>query len=206
MSSVISDAPASNAEVFQQYHYYVRSLIARYGFDQQFVEDMASIIFTKWIEKDVLSDYDPTKKWESYGKVRTANFQTFLSGFVIQYLYHYKTREDRRASIECESVDFELPQADGSQAPWLDAQPEGVTNDLQSVEMVELVLDIEKYLHGVKPTRHCSMEDFFAAVMRQVTAYGRVNIASLADEFNVSRSSIQNWLKLLREHIKEARA
>jgi hypothetical protein len=68
----------------------------------------------------------------------------------------------------------------------------------------ELVHQIRQYLRTV-PLRNgqdqCDLPLFFEAVLRQAYGEGRVDTIALSEEFNVSRTSIQNWLKRLRGEI-----
>lgn len=198
MSATTTDAPANNAEVFTQYHRYVKYLIARYGFHPENVEDMASLMFVKFMEKDVLSDYDPNYEWTGSG--RKNPFVYFLSSWVRQYLYHYKTREKIRSDAEI-SLDQPLESGD----LWADVYLEP-SNDLTDRETVELLADIRRYVVDEKPMRACSMQEFYDECLRHVEIYGKVNQSILAEHFGVTDTSIQNWLKRLRQCFAKAMA
>jgi hypothetical protein len=195
--------PATNAEVFEQYFAHVKYLIRKYGFHEELVEDMASIMMLKFVEKDVLSDYDPTKV---HGNNKTANFKTFLSGFVVSYLYHYMSREIRRRDIESFSLNYSYELEDGDTDLWIDQIPEGRVDDEYDYQTLDLIIDIRNYLQenpkvmGQKQAP-VKLEEFFAAVMAQVEKYGECNSKELQEQFGVSKTTISNWMKILREHV-----
>lgn len=205
MSSAVS-VPRTNAEVFETYYNHVKFLIRKYGFHEELVEDMAGILMLKFVEKDVLADYDPERLSTNN---KTANFKTFLSGFVMSYLYHYMSREIRRRDIEAFSTDYSYTLEDGDMDLWMDHLPEGQVDDEYDYQTLDLIIDIRNYLKDnpkVMGKKHepVTLEHFFSSVMRQVDEQGQVNSKELQEEFGVSKTTISNWMRTLREHVGTA--
>lgn len=202
MSSEVM-VPATNAEVFEIYYQHIKFLIRKYGFHEELVEDMAALLMLKFVEKDVLSDYDPTRLSSNN---KTANFKTFLSGFVMSYLFHYMSREIRRRDHEAYSLNYSYTLEDGDTDLWLDQLPEGRVDDEYEYQTVDLIIDIRNFLQEnpkVMGPKHApvTLETFFSSVMRQVEEQGQVNSKELQEEFGVSKTTISNWLRTLREHV-----
>lgn len=206
--SGVNTAPATNAEVFEQYYTHIKYLIRKYGFHDDLVEDMASLMMLKFVEKGVLEDYSAESTWGE--EQRTASFKTFLSGFVVSYLYHYMSRERRKRDFEAYSLDYSIELSDGAMDLWIDSQEEAQFEDIDSIETLDFIIDLRRYLHenpksiGKKASPY-KLEDFFVAVMRQIETTGLVQTSLLAEEFGVSSPTIHNWLKLLRAHVHLAR-
>lgn len=202
MSATVT-VPATNAEVFEIYYNHIKFLIRKYGFHEELVEDMASILMLKFVEKEVLADYDPSH-------ASTANFKTFLSGFVMSYLYHHMTRERRKRDIEAYSTDYSYTLDDGSMDLFIDQCPETYVSDEENIETLDLIIDIRKYLSEnpkvmAKQTRAVKLEDFFSKVLEQVETQGSVNGKELAAFYGVSTTTISNWMKILRQHVEVVR-
>lgn len=190
--------PSSDAEVFEQYYPHVRFLVSRAGIRKDHVEDYAMALMVKFVEKGVLNHYDPERTSEVDGVSRTANFKTFLSGFVNAYLRYFAHRDAINASRSSFSSDMRL--GENADIPLLDYLGLTVSDDTDEVEATDLIRAVKKSLK-VKGMENLSL--FFEIVLLQVHEYGKVDVKELSEMFEVTRSSIHNWLKKLRVEFEE---
>lgn len=204
--------PTSFEELYRHYFTYVVKYVIALGIDPQNAEDVAQTVLTKFFEKDALSDYDPDKYIETHGRTRKAMFGTFLSGFVRLYVMHYRDRQWVLQKREGTSLDTTLTSneangvpiggVEGARYDW--AGPSH-TEEYEDLHFIELVTGIRSHLASV-PARNaqdqCNMVDFFNAVLQQTYDHGKIDTAALVEQFGVSKTSIQNWLKRLRNEVR----
>lgn len=188
--------PKSEAEVFEQYYSHVKFLVARAGIRKDYVEDYAMTLMIKFVEKGVLQDYDPDRVSTVNGVARTANFKTFLSGFVSSYLRYFAHRDALEAHRSMITSDAKIGE---SETPFLDYLGMVVEDDTDIIEATELIERVRKNLKSDK------MALFFEMVLLQVHEYGKVDVRELSEMFEVTRSSIHNWLKKLRTEFENCK-
>lgn len=197
--------PESFEAMYEHYFTYVVHLVARFGIDYSNAEDVAQTILTKFFEKDALSDFDADYKSEQEN-ARRAMFRTFLSGFVKAYVRHYIDRQRVQKQREGISTDAVVLFAfsDGPMT-WLELNDPGVEDDHEELEDAELVTLIRARLAKLPPRgvqEQCSLPEFFEAVLVQTANGAKLDTGVLAAEFNVTRTSINNWLRKLRTEIQ----
>lgn len=198
--------PTSFEDMFERYYDYVVRLVSQSGIDFQNAEDVAMTILTKFFEKDALSDFDPEFTTQYGGVVRKAVFRTFLSGFVKTYVRHYKERQriqKDREGFSADTVMFFYSES-GEAATWLDLSGPVYEENYDALHEKDLIQSIRAHLDSVPPRNvqdQCDLRAFFEAVLVQTYEDGRVDTATLAEQFEVSKTSIQNWLKRLRSEV-----
>lgn len=190
--------PKTQEEVFRQYYPHVKFLVARSGIRRDYVEDYSMLLITKFMERDMLNLYDPTHTTEVNGVMRTANFKTFLSGFVSRYLKHFAARDKINASRSAYSSDVRL--GENNDTPLLDYLGITVSDDTDTVEVDELIDRVKKSLQDPKKER---LSEFFDIILLQVEDYGKVNTRELSEIFEVTRTTVHNWLKKLRTEFEQ---
>ena len=196
--------PASFEELYAHYFTYVVRYVVKLGIDPQNAEDVAQTVLQKFFEKDALSDFNPDY-WE--GASRKALFITFLSGFVKLYVRHYRDREQKHIIREGNSINAPASSDDSSGAEWIDVHGHeyvSYTETYDDMHYRELVTGIRSRLSEVRSSNSqdkCNLVDFFNAVLQQTYDDGKIDTAVLAEQFNVSKTSIQNWLKRLRAEV-----
>lgn len=198
--------PTSFEEMFDHYYDYVVRLVYKSGIDFQNSEDVAMSILTRFYERDALSFFDADHTTNHGGVERRAVFRTFLSGFVRDYVQHYRDRQrirQDREGLSTDTVMFVYAQS-GEAATWLDLNAPQHEDTHDTLYEWDLVRSIRDHLAQV-PRRNaqdqCDLAKFFEAVLRQTHADGRVDTILLAKEFGVSKASAQNWLKRLRAEV-----
>lgn len=198
--------PESFEDMFSHYYEFVVRLVASFGIDFQNAEDVAMTILTKFFEKDVLSDFNPEFTSEYSGVTRKAVFRTFLSGFVRSYVRHYLDRQTTHRVREGFSVDtpvFTFPESGDTQT-WMEYAGPKYHEEFEDLHEEDLLLSIRARLrrrqnHNVQD--HCDMPVFFERVRQQIYEQGKIDTLQLAEDFGVSKTSIQNWLKRLRVEV-----
>lgn len=193
--------PQSDEEVFAEYYPHIKYLVGRKGIRKDYVDDYAMTLVSKFVEKGVLSDYDPERLTEVKGEQRTASFKTFLSGFVNSYLRHFAERDAIHAYRSALSSDMRV--GENADIPLLDYLGKSTEDDHSGVEVREWVDSVRTRL-GKEP-RGRKLVLFLDMVMIQVAENGKVDTGELAEMFEVTRSTIHNWLKKLRETFNECR-
>lgn len=197
--------PATFDELYRHYYSYVVRYVIALGIEPRNAEDVAQTVLQKFFEKDVLSDYDPDHYVEAEGRTRKAMFGTFLSGFVRLYVRHYRDRQwvlQKREGTSLDTSSRDDDGKDGSNSDFLS----GVTFEEQHEDLhfIELVTGIRAHLSTVAPRNaqdQCNMVDFFNAVLQQTYEDGKIDTEALKEQFGVSKTSIQNWLKRLRNEV-----
>lgn len=198
--------PTSFEDMFDHYYDFVVKLVSTFGIDYQNAEDVAMTILTKFFEKDVLSDFNPEFTTEYGGVTRKAVFRTFLSGFVRTYVRHYADRQRLHKAREGFSVDtpmFIFVET-GEPMTWMDYVGPRYHETFEDLHEADLVRSIRARLNLVKPNNaqdQCDMPEFFEKILQQISELGRIDTALLAEEFQVSKTSIQNWLKRMRSEV-----
>lgn len=190
--------PSSEAEVFEQYYAHVKFLVSRAGIRRDYVEDYAMALMVKFVERGMLGKYDPEYLSEVDGIQRTSTFKTFLSGFVNSYLLGFAKRDSINASRSLYSSDMRL--GDNYDIPLLDYLGITVSDDTEEVEAADLVRAVRASLEksGKK-----NLLLFFEMVLLQLEEYGKVEVKELAEMFEVTRTTIHNWLKKLRAEFEK---
>lgn len=189
--------PKTDAEVFSGYYSRIKYLVSRSGIRSDYVEDYSMTLVEKFIRKEVLSDFDPEKRFEEQ---RTATFLTFLSGFVRSYLWHFAERDRILADRSAYSTNHSFLDSEDSEVLAIDTQV-SYTDDLSSVE-VDYLIQQARRRYGTTDRERL----FFDAVIQQARETGKVNGSELATTFGVTRASVHLWMKKLREVFRECQA
>lgn len=209
-------APADNAELFRKYYQYVIALVRRAGFEESRVEDVASEILFKFIQRGFLEKFDAKKVFIYDGKERPARFKSFLTKFVLSYLrghWDKQQRERIREPLLCDMPVGTSKQFFGgtSVTPWVELNgpvspgPEEIYAQWHDVR--ETVSYLRAYLSQI-PARHkwdtCDLPALFDRVLEQIDRDGQWNAQELREHFAISTTAIHSWLWRLRTHVAEA--
>jgi DNA-directed RNA polymerase specialized sigma24 family protein len=200
--------PDSFEDMYRHYFPYVVRLVGYFGIDSQNAEDVAQNILAKFFEKRALEDFNPEYTSSHDGVIRSAVFRTFLSGFVKAYVRHYRDRQALqrdREGLSTDQVMFRYADS-GEGATWLDLNAPTYTDEHEELQEIELVTSIRARLAAVPPRNdqdRCDLPAFFNAVLEQTYNDGKVDTAALALQFQVSKTTVQNWLKRLRAEVSQ---
>ena len=187
--TIATAVPKTDAEVFELYYSHVKRLVSRMHIKN--VEDVSMDLMEKFIAKGILEQYDPEHD-------SGANFKTFFSNFVTSYLMHFVDKE-RKAQIRIPfSCDVIVGDSEGEGGTLGIDLLTHVEADTTTVEADELVSNVRKAIAD-KPR----LALFFEFVLLQVEEDGKMNVAELADLFEVSRVAIYDWRHKLQEVFKQ---
>lgn len=198
--------PSSFEQMYEHYYTYVLQLTVRGGIDRQEAEDVAQTILTRFYERDALSDFDPEFTSVYDGVIRKATFSTFLSGFVTIYLRHHRERHIIRKSRELTLVD--QPQnikGDDLSVTWVEVNCEPHMDRVDTIEEIQMIREIQDRLDALPPKKAREKTDlstFFRAVLEQAYGGDGVNVPKLAEQFNVTGTTIHNWMLRLRDEVQ----
>lgn len=207
-------APADYADLHSRYYRYVVRLVQRAGIHRDGAEDVASEILLRFMERDFLAVFDPTKEFTYQGEMRPARFKNFLTQFVLLYVRGFYDKQQRVVTRELLICDMPVStatadsQSSDRAATWLDVFG-GAVDDHQ--EDVLDRFDEEKWVDALRcrialvPRRskydNCDLVDLFDAVVEQVREYNTVHIGELREQFNVSVTAMHSWLWWLKENL-----
>lgn len=194
--------PETYDEVFRHYYPQILGLVKQFGITPQRREDVAMMILTKFIERDALHDFDPQFIGRNGSPMR---FQSFLSGFVVAYVRHWRSREIIEANREMNLVDqpsSHSQEEDRDGHTWID-ENFSHEDDLSSVEMDLMMAKVRRHLATLPATNeNHDLALLFDFVMEQINSQGRILVTELADLYGVSISSMQTWIRRLRDQIR----
>lgn len=193
--------PADFDDLFRNYYVYTIRLVHKAGIQHKNAEDVASTILMKAFEHGLLADYDP----ERLTNGRRASFHTFLGGFVLKYVRHYRERQAIGIEREGQSTDVEIevPDGRGGEEPttWIEEHGPTMEESYDDLYADDFMTTARAHLRTVSLGRKDSQLDlvvFFNIVSAQVEAEGEIITSDLMEHFEVSRTTIHNWMARLR--------
>jgi len=195
--------PQDYTDLFENYYTYVTRLVSKNGIDPLNAEDVAMSILSKFIENDVLADFDPT-----YGN-REAKFSTFLGGFVSLYVRHHRERQIVRRVRE--PIIMDLPEAQGKSkhgmGTWGEYHSKPTVETYDDLYGDDLAQVIRKHLLTL-PTgsraRKFTLVDLFDVLVEQVKNLGEHNYPAAAAALGVTPPAVRNALPALRAAVRVA--
>lgn len=201
MRTDTSVIPASYTELHSQYRAYTEVLVRKWGVPWGQVEDVASTILTRFIERDMLAEFKP-----ALGN----RFGTFLGGFIAAYVKGHREQIQRHEFHEGVSCDIVVGHTDaapgtfGEDRTVYDVVAPVHEDNHEQLEYVEFIADVRRHLAFVAPTNKNDRLDM-VAVWDQIVAHeyehGRIIVAELATHFGVSLATGKLWVKRVREQV-----
>lgn len=193
----VHEAPSDYEEFHRMYFEYIKNLVKRAGVAYQNVDDVAMGLVTRFIEMDILNQYQP-EFTDPSGVTRSVRFRTYLTSLVLVYVKHPRHRLNvhyRREVAELEDLVqvMDFPEGQGP-------TPEEV---LDRITYEDMLFFISVALSNIQSSRSSlRMDEFFLTVARQVEEDDRINVARLAKAFHVSTTSIRAWLGRLEREVR----
>jgi hypothetical protein len=202
MSGALTESivPATYDELFAHYYPYVLKLIRPY-IDEANVEDVAMTIIMKFIEKDVLVDYDPAAKRRDGSET---SFITFLSGFVFAYLRGFVTTQQKQHYRYPISTDKEVTRSveggTGS-STWLDVYGGGYEEEFTDLTDAEFLMRVRAHLASQEHKWEKPVALLFEFIVMQLDEHARIRRDELAELFEVSVTTIFRMLQMLKSEL-----
>lgn len=191
--------PETYDEVFRHYYPQIVGMVKMFKVSPNRREDVAMTILSKFIERDMLPKFDPEFIG---GNGQPVPFQTFITGFVASYVRYHRDREITEISRELQLVDTEVEVDVNLVLPWLDTR-EVHTDDVTSVEVPITIALIREHLAKIPASDDIhSLSLLFEFMLTQIQEYGRVLVKELADLYGVSVTSMQKWIRSVRDEIR----
>jgi hypothetical protein len=205
-STVVEFVPTNYTEFYRHYQPYILRIMRSAGIHEAEVEDVAHSILVKFIQHDALHDYDPEYSSVYKGQVRKARFSTFLSGFVYTYLRHHKDVQNKKLIREPMSLDTPVTQASGDETTLHELLAPPQPLDIEDFELAHSLNKIRESIVRMGRRANGGKLDlmlFLDLVLLQVEENDKVDIPELAGLFEVSTTTISNWLLRLRPLFEE---
>lgn len=202
-SGVPDFVPEDYTQLFAHYYSYVIALVKKAGIDEGNVEDVSMTILSRFFEKDVLNDFDPDFRSAHTRAGTQAKFRTFLSGFVLIYLRHHRDLQVRQQTRFPFSTDFPVASPNGGpDVPWIEVNSPPIEEGYHDLYLNELVQNIQSHLASL-PQFPCRFSALFASMLRHIEEYGSPIVSLLAQEHEVSETTIRGWVVRLRAEVRK---
>lgn len=198
MDQELQQRPKDLEQLFEDHMGLVKGLVRKAHINPEDVEDVASDILVKFIEKGFLEKYDETKEFATESGMKTARFQGFLTGFVNKYVRQYLDKQatkTRKEPIRCE---MPVGRAeDGAPSLWIEVYGPQHIKTPNSIEELESDLDFAAAIRTafdhlkaipVRGSRDLSL--VFQRVVEQVLTTGQVDRRAIAKELPDGKGSI----------------
>jgi hypothetical protein len=184
-----------------------RGIVSRYpGVNPQDVEDLTQEILLKFIAKDFLEEYDPTKLFATPVGMRPARFATLFRSFVRKFLRTPVETRSRKADRE--PVRLEQPVQSGEM--WIDVHAPADPDDETS--LVDLRVELGRayrHLATIHVNEDGRAETTLGEVFKTMADEGapvgyneRVTRRRIAKAFGVSDTTVTRWVKAMRAELQ----
>ncbi len=197
--------PENYSELFSMYRGYVETLVLRLGVAIDSKEDIASDIFVKLYERDVIGMFDPNHQgWHG----QQAKFKTFLLAFVASYARGMRDRANKRRSREPLLCDSYVEHNSGI-VPWIaiygpvHEDPQFLVYENREIE-AKLTARLRQRLSEIEsPGVHCDLLLVFDEMVRQAQKRETLSYPELSSALGISVSSLRTWVKWITEQLRE---
>ncbi len=204
--SATGGVPQNYSELFSMYRVYVETLVLRLGVSIDNREDVASDIFEKLYERDVIGMFDANHiGWHG----RQAGFKTFLSAFVVSYARGMRERMHKRQQREPLLCDTLVEGAYGRPTVWLTIHGPSyedvqfLAHEEQEAE-AQLVEHLRQHLSEIEhPGTQCDLLRLFDEAVKQARRDGVLSYPELSKTMGTSLSSLRTWMKWIVSQLRE---
>lgn len=209
-------APKNYADLHTMYYPYMVNLVSKNGIDDNNKEDVASEIFLRLYERGFLDQFNPDLVFEYQGEARPARFKSFLSRVVTIYVRGYSDRQRRLNRREIQICDLHMGDESSNGfgggelkgTNWADLY--GQENIDHADEVLDKVMEEQdaRYLRDWLATRPkrgvhdtCDLVALFDVVRIQLLRDGEYNNKLLREHFGISATTMNNWMRWLKENL-----
>lgn len=207
-------APKDYAELQVNYRGFTENFLLQLGIDENNVEDVASDIQMRFMERGSLEKFDPEMTFYYRGEMRPARFRSYYSRSVEVYSRGHRDKQYKQARREFQIGNEHYSQetnhgsnaVDGAgggksaTANWFDTfgspYPDHAERVDDAMAMDAELAYVRQKLALIPPRNaqdRCDLVSFFDAVIAQILAYGEYDLAVLAKKFSVSTTAIHSW-------------
>ncbi len=204
-------APRDIADLFRIYQPYIIALARKFGIEESRVEDVASEILLRLMEKDVIGSFDPTRVFDYEGQRRPARFKSYLTKIVMQYLKGHRDKQYRQRNREpllCDAPVARNKDALNGAAPstWIEMNgpttegPEEVYG--RAVDAADTLAILRAHMKTVPPRNRydgCDLPVFFELILSQIAEHGTWSPEEIRAHFKISTTAAHSWNWRTRE-------
>ncbi len=211
-----SVVPSDYAELFTEYHHFVRRRVLALGIEERNADDVTSDLLVRFMEKRSLEQYDPTLTFEKAGMMRTCSFPTYIGRFVDKHVLGLRDKQNKQRRREPLVCDIPITiDSGGEPVSWVEYNQDkfGKTTPGHEDDVVHLILaegladQMRSYLADVPPRNvfdHCNLVAVFDVIVGQVLHRDHVDFEDMARQLNVSPTTANNYCWRVRELLCEA--
>lgn len=202
--------PDNYSEMFERYFGMVRSVVTKSGIAPEDVEDVAMEIIAKFIQKEGLESYDPTRLHEvknprTAGPAkRTARFSSMLRGFAATYVLQHRDKQAIRHRKEPYRLEKPVMLETGEQTSWgaLMKAPELIDAAETSLSIMEAVCRTRAALAEYPQRGRRDVVACFDAAVRDGLLDGKVDRRKIGTELGVSESTVGSMMREIRTELR----
>jgi DNA-directed RNA polymerase specialized sigma24 family protein len=190
---VVTAVPNNYSELFSLYRPYVEKMVRKWGVSDQYeVEDIASLILEKFIERDMLAEFDSE---------RGVLFSTFLGGFIGAYVRYLKDKNALDRYREGQSHDVVV--GEGESTTVYDLVAPKHYDDTTQIEYLDFVRRMRAHLAALPAKKNDTMPAVavFEQLVLQEYEDGKINVSEIARHFDVHLNTAKKWMKRIKDEI-----
>ena len=192
--------PSDIGELYEHYIGVVRAEVLRAGIDAKDVEDVAHDLIVKFWEKDFISEYDPTKVFDTASGKKRARFKTLLRSFIRNYVRQDLDKQRNRARRE--PVHLEAPAFVGESGPVAWIEVIGGEEEIgPSVELRDLFRRAYAHLRSIPAEGQRNLAHVFEVMLALADETGKCDRRRVAKRFGISPASASDWMNMVREQL-----
>lgn len=206
-------APENYEAMHRQWYPYIVNLVGRSGIHPNNREDVASEIFLRVMEWDIIGEFNPEIVVIRNDAVYPARFRNFLSSVVMTYVRGHRERQVRLRRRELQMVHGDITDYDERRdsdsallSQWMPAEPDPADAIIDIVMENQMAVQIRDKLAKVpKRSGHdtCDLPQLFDAVREQVNRTGMYDVVELTEMFGVGVSTMYVWIRWLRTNLAD---
>lgn len=205
----VTGAPENYDELFTYYFDFIKAQVARAGIMPRDVEDVASEILLRFVEKDFLAKYDGGLLHDvgdhpriPGARMRPARFQGLLRSFVGKYVLQYRDKQMTKARKEPIYCDQPVGSSEGEQRSWIDLFSDNVVRvDVDDLEFWSWVGQAAHHLDQLEVRGKRDLAAVFRATVAMVVEDGRADRAAVAEKVGMAYTSVSMAYKDLRAEL-----
>lgn len=178
------------------YRGYTEKMVRKWGvLDPDEAEDIASAILIKFLERDMLNEFDPT---------RNVLFSTYLGGFISAYVRYMKDKTQQDRWREGTSHDVVIAGADNTATTIYDIVAPKHYDDHSQIEYLDFIKRVRAHLAKVPPLPKNDKLDpvaFFDQIVLHEFEYGRIHVTEMCKHFGASVNTVKSWIKRVQHQV-----
>ncbi len=197
-------APQDNADLFTRWQPFFKNYAVKRGIHPNDVQDAASIMVLRHIERDTIHNFDGDRVTNYKGEQRPARFKTYLGRAIELDLRGIRDKNSRIAARELAvgCIESRSENDSSNTVPWLDAIGDVQEDHADAIDdMIDYEAEI-KYLRiklSELPRRNvqdlCDLVALHDVICKQILDDGAYDIPKLAAKFDIASTTMHHWVR-----------